>query len=94
MMHGYEKSDPEIVAIRTDAVGMRREKPTNKAVPTAAELVERRAGTKGNAGQQSRLRAQDRVGVSLALERIRQAARHNKKERFTALLHHVNPSAG
>ena len=81
MMHGREKSDPEIVAM----------KPTNNAVPTAAELVERRAGTKGNAGQQSTLRAQDRAGVSQALERIRQAARHSKKERFTALLHHVNP---
>ena len=91
MMHGHEKSDPEIVAIRTDATGMRREKPTNKAVPTAAELVERRAGTKGNAGQQSTLRAQDRAGVSQALDRIRQAARHNKKERFTTLLHHINP---
>jgi RNA-directed DNA polymerase len=91
MMHGHEKSDPEIVASRTNAGGRRREKPTNKAVPTAAELVERRAGTKGNAGQQSTLRAQDRAGVSQALDRIRQAARHNKKERFTALLHHINP---
>ncbi len=80
MMHGREKSDPEIVAM----------KPTNNAVPPAAELVERRAGTKGNADQQSTLRAQDRVGVSQALERIRQAARHNKKERFTTLLHHVS----
>jgi RNA-directed DNA polymerase len=91
MMHGHEKSDPEIVAIRTNAGGMRREKPANKAVLTAAELVERRAGTKGNADQQSTLRAQDRAGVSQALDRIRQAARHNKKERFTALLHHINP---
>ena len=38
MMHGHEKSDPEIVAM----------KPTNNAAPAAAELVERRAGTKGN----------------------------------------------
>ena len=91
MMHGHEKSDPEIVAIRTNAGGIRREKPANNAAPAAAELVERRAGTKGNAGRQSTLRAQDRAGVSRALERIRQAARHNKKERFTALLHHVNP---
>jgi retron-type reverse transcriptase len=29
--------------------------------------------------------------VSQALDRIRQAARHNKKERFTTLLHHINP---
>ena len=71
MMHGHEKSDPEIVAIRTNAGGMRREKPANKAVLTAAELVERRAGTKGNADQQSTLRAQDRAGVSQALDRIR-----------------------
>jgi len=81
MMHGREKSDPEIVAM----------KPANNAAPAAAELVERRTGTKGNAGQQSTLRAQDRAGVSQALDRLRQAARHNKKERFTALLHHVNP---
>jgi RNA-directed DNA polymerase len=91
MMHGHEESDPEIVAIRTNAGGIRREKPANKAAPAAAALVERRAGTKRNAGQQSTLRAQDRAGVSQALDRIRQAARHNKKERFTALLHHINP---
>jgi hypothetical protein len=97
-MHGHEKSDPEIVAIRTNAGGIRREKPANNAAPAAAELVERRAGTNGvgprradQPGQQSTLRAQDRAGVSQALERIRQAARHNKKERFTALLHHINP---
>jgi group II intron reverse transcriptase/maturase len=81
MMHGREKSDPEIVAM----------KPTNNAAPAAAELVERRAGTEGNVDQQSTPRAQDRAGVSQALDRIRQAARHNKKERFTALLHHINP---
>lgn len=88
MMHGHEKSDPEIVAM----------KPANKAAPAAAELVERRAGTNGvgprradQPGQQSTLRAQDRAGVSQALDRIRQAARHNKKERFTTLLHHINP---
>jgi RNA-directed DNA polymerase len=30
--------------------------------------------------------------VSQALERVRQAARQRKKERFTALLHHINPA--
>ena len=44
MMHGHEKSDPAIVAV----------KPTNKAERSAAELVEPRAGTKGNAGQHAR----------------------------------------
>jgi len=61
MMNGPEKSDPAIVAV----------KPTNKAVLSAAELVEPRAGTKGNVGQQSTRRTQSRVSVSQALERIR-----------------------
>ena len=62
MMHGHEKSDPAIVA----------GKPTNKAERSAAELVEPRAGTKGNAGQQSTRRTQSWVSVSQALDRIRQ----------------------
>ena len=35
-------------------------------------------------------RAQDRESVSQALERVRQAARRGKKEKFTSLLHHVD----
>jgi len=92
MMHGHEKSDPAIVAIRTNAAGIPREKPTNKAGQPAAEPVEPRAGTKGNANQQSMRRAQDRASVSQALERIRQAARQRKKERFTVLFHHITPA--
>jgi hypothetical protein len=61
MMHGHEKSDLAIAAV----------KPTNKAERSAAELVERRAGTKGNAGQQSTRRTQCRISVSQALDRIR-----------------------
>ena len=82
MMHGREKSDPAIVVT----------KPTNKAGQLAAELVERRAGTKGNVSQQSTRRAQDRISVSQALERVRKAARQRKKERFTTLFHHLNPA--
>ena len=66
-------------------------KPTNKAGQPVAEPVERRAGAKGNANQQSTRRAQDRASVSQALERVRQAARHRKKERFTTLFHHLSP---
>jgi group II intron reverse transcriptase/maturase len=79
-MHDREKSDSAIVAT----------KPTNKAGPPVAELVEPRAETKRNAGQHSTRRAQDRVSVSQALDRVRHAARHRKKERFTTLLHHLN----
>src|SRR3981081_854120 len=82
MMHGREKSDPAIVA----------RKPANNAGQPAAERVERRAGTEGNAGQQSTRRAQDREGVSQALERVRQAAKQRRRERFTALFHHLNPA--
>jgi len=83
MMHGGEKSDLAIVAMKRP----------NKAGRPAAEAVEPRAGAKGNAGQQSTLRTQIRAGVSQALDRVRNAARHRKKERFTALLHHVNVEA-
>ena len=51
---------------------------------------ERRAGAEGNAGQHRTHRTQNRASVSPALDRIRQAARQRKKERFTALFHHVN----
>jgi hypothetical protein len=61
MMHGPEKSDPGIVAM----------KPANKTEQSVAEPVERRAGTKGNADQQSTCRTQSRISVSQALERIR-----------------------
>src|SRR5215475_13011879 len=79
-MHDPEKSDSGIVAT----------KPTNKAGQPAAEPVEPRPGTKGNVGQQSTHRAQSRIRVTQALDRVRQAARQRKKERFTALLHHIN----
>jgi group II intron reverse transcriptase/maturase len=83
-MHEREKSDPAIGA----------GKPTNKAEATsvadAAEPVEQRAGAKGNAGEQSTHRTQGRERVSQALDRVRRAARQRKKEKFTALLHHIN----
>ena len=80
MTHRGGRSDPGIVAV----------KPANKAEPSAAELVEPRTGTKGNADQQSTRQAQDWESVSQALARIRQAAKLRKKERFTSLLHHVS----
>jgi group II intron reverse transcriptase/maturase len=80
MMHGHEKSDSAIVA----------KKLPNKAGKPAAEAVERRAGTKGNMGQHSTRRTQIRESVSQALDRVRQAARERKKEKFTALLHHIS----
>ena len=80
MMHAREKSDSAVVA----------EKPSNKAGQPGAEAVERRAEAEGNAYQQSTRRAQNRESVSQALERIRQVARQRKKEKFTALFHHIS----
>ena len=80
MMHGPEKSDPVIVA----------GKPANKAERSAAEPVEPRTGTEGNAGQQSTCRAQSRENVSQALERIRKVAKERKKEKFISLLHYIS----
>jgi RNA-directed DNA polymerase len=80
MMHGREKSDPVVVAA----------KPTNKAEQSAAEPVEPRTGAKGNAGQQSTRRAQDRGSVSQALSRVRKVAKQGKKEKFTTLFHHLD----
>ena len=84
MMNGLEKSDPTIVAM----------KPANKAVRAStnavAEWVEPRAGTKGNTDQASTQRTQRRDSVSQGLDRVRKIARLRKKEKFTALLHHVS----
>ena len=91
-MHEPEKSDSAIVAIRTNAFGVRREKPTNKTEPSVAEPVQPRVETEGNADQRSTRRAQDRESVSQELERVRQAARRRKKEKFTSLFHHIDPA--
>jgi RNA-directed DNA polymerase len=80
MMHGDEKSGPAVVAA----------KPANDAERSAEELAEPRAGAEGNVGQHSTRRTQCRVSVSQALDRIREAARQRRKERFTALFHHLS----
>jgi group II intron reverse transcriptase/maturase len=68
-------------------------KPTNKAGQPDAEPAEPRAGAEENVGRQRTPRAQNRERVTQALDRVRQAARQRKEERFTALLHHVNPDS-
>jgi group II intron reverse transcriptase/maturase len=80
MMHGRGKSDEAIVAL----------KPANQAAQAVAEPVERRAEAKGNADQHNTRRTQSRGSVTQGLERIRETAKERKKERFTALLHHIS----
>src|SRR6266508_3065098 len=90
MMHGHEKSDLAIVAGKPANKAEQPAPERSAAKLNAAEPVERRAGAKGNAGQQSTRRTQSRESVSQALERIRKVARDRKKERFTALFHHIS----
>jgi RNA-directed DNA polymerase len=81
MMHEGRKSDVSVVAM----------KPVNEAAQAAEELVERRGTTEGNVDQQSTSRTPSRTSVTQALEHIRRTAKERKKEKFTALLHHISP---
>src|SRR5881397_2033947 len=64
-------------------------KPPNKAEEPAAEAAEGRERAKGNSPERNALRTPSRVGAPSALERVRQAAERDRKQQFTALLHHV-----
>ena len=79
MMDVQGKSDLPIVPL----------KPSNDAALAAAETGEGRGGAKGNAIQSGMRQTQSWESVSLALDRIRDAARRDRREKFTALLHHV-----
>jgi len=84
MMHGTQKSDSPVVAVKP------ANKPEHLHAGSGAEPVEPRGGAKGNAGQSRTCRTQSRESVFQRLDRVRQAARLRKKERFTALMHLVD----
>src|SRR6202790_1045336 len=79
MMNESEKSDPSTVAAKL----------ANKTGRSDAESAEPREGAKGNTPEPHTHRTPSRTIVSPGLERVRERARQGKKERFTALLHHV-----
>ena len=79
-MNDVEESDCSIVPMSQP----------NKAEQSAAEVGEGRGRTKENTSQSHTLSTQGEAGVSQGLQGVRQAARERKRERFTALLHHVN----
>jgi RNA-directed DNA polymerase len=78
-MNGHGKSDRPKVPMKSP----------NKAGQPAAEEMEGRGLAKGNPRQQNAPRTPRRQGAPSALERVRQAARRDRKMRFTALLHHI-----
>lgn len=79
MMNGYGKSDSPVVP----------EKSPNKDWQQFAEGMEERGLAEGNSLERNAPRTQSRTGAPSALERVRLAAKKNKKQRFTALFHHV-----
>jgi len=79
MMNGRGKSDSPIVPAKS----------LNQAEQSAAEAMEGRGLAKGNSPERNALWTQGQCGAPSALERVRQAARKDRKQRFTALLHHI-----
>ena len=79
MTNGPGKSDRPVVP----------QKSPNNAGQSATEGMEGRGLAKGNLPQQNASRTPSRNDALSALERVRQAAKEDKKLRFTALLHHI-----
>src|ERR1700693_682198 len=80
MRNGTEKSaSPTVPAKRA-----------HKTERSGAQSVEGGGGTKRNVELQSTVRTQSRAAVSQAQDRIRGVVTRNRRDKLTALLHHVN----
>jgi len=79
-MNGHGKSDRPVVPVKS---------PNNAGPEPVAEGMEGSGLAKGNLPQQNASRTPSRADAPSALERVRQAARADRKLRFTALLHHI-----
>jgi RNA-directed DNA polymerase len=79
-MHGSGESDRGVVPT----------KQPNKSEPSPAEVVEGRPLTKENTQEPNQCRTPSRESGSSGLARVREAARKDGKQKFTALLHHVS----
>ena len=81
MMNDRGKSDRSIVP----------EKLANKADSHAAEVAEERGRAKGNPPKHNKrwTPSQGSLPIGIGLERVRLAAEQDRKQRFTALLHHI-----
>jgi retron-type reverse transcriptase len=79
MMNEYGKSDNSIVP----------EKSPNKACQRVAEATEGRGLAEGNPLKRNVPRTQGRISAQSALERIRHAVTKDRRQRLTALFHHV-----
>ncbi len=78
--HARGKSDGRVVPA----------KPANEGPPTGPEEpAEGRRPAKGNAVQDAAPRTQSRTRAPTGLQGVREAARRDRRARFTSLLHHV-----
>ncbi len=80
-MHGAGKSDGGVVP---------KKSPNNNGPQTFAEAMEGRPSTQGNLPQTATSPTQSGTDVSPGLQRVREAARRDKRVRFTSLLHHID----
>lgn len=79
-MNDLQKSDGCVVA----------EKSANEPEGAGKGSMERRRPTERNTGEDHTHRTQSGKSVPQGLERVRERARQDKQERFTALLHHID----
>ena len=79
MVSEYGKSDSSIVPGKSPS----------KAGEKAAEGMEGRGLAKGNSFRQNVPWTQGQIRAYCALERVRQVAKRDRMQRFTALFHHV-----
>lgn len=84
MMNVHGKSDSCVVSAK---LPNKDNKPNGSEI--SAEVMEKRQLAKGNLQEQNTDRTQGRNDVQNALGRIRKAAVKDKKQRFTALMHHI-----
>lgn len=78
--HGRGKSDGLIVPAKA---------PNKESAALSAEVLEGSGPAKGNSAEQNKVRTQRRAALQSELSRIREAAKRDRKQQFTALWHHV-----
>src|SRR5665648_1130294 len=83
-MNEHGKSDSCVVSAKLPNKGIK-----TRLIERPAEVMEKRQLAKGDLPGQTTDRTQRREPVQSALGRIRDAAVKNKKQKFTALMHHI-----
>jgi group II intron reverse transcriptase/maturase len=78
-MNGHGKSDSSVVPGKL----------SNEFADTNEERVEGRELAKGNPQEEGAFRTQGRGDAKTGFERVREAAERDRRQKFTALLHHV-----